>query len=119
MANITPCNFLAPTVIEASVPFDPFFKRTKKKILFHTKFRLSSLKEKLFPKKMTKKITSISESPISETTTLNLQPGEWVQVRSFDEISATLNEEGKFKGLYFMPEMEKFCGKKFKVDSSW
>ena len=46
---------------------------------------------------------------------LNLQPGEWVQVRSIDEISRTLDEAGKYKGLYFMPAMEEYCGKKFRV----
>jgi hypothetical protein len=46
---------------------------------------------------------------------LNLQAGDWVEVRSIDEISLTLDENRKYKGLLFMPEMEKFCGKKFKV----
>jgi hypothetical protein len=46
---------------------------------------------------------------------LNLQPGEWVEVRSIDEISRTLDDKGKHKGLLFMPEMKNFCGKKFKV----
>jgi hypothetical protein len=52
---------------------------------------------------------------MSQNEVLNLQPGEWVQVRSCEEISATLDEKRKYKGLYFMPEMEKFCGGKFKV----
>jgi hypothetical protein len=47
--------------------------------------------------------------------TLNLQAGEWVQVRSIDEISLTLDKNQKYKGLYFMPEMEKFCGGKYRV----
>lgn len=46
---------------------------------------------------------------------LNLQPGEWVEVRSVKEIFATLDKEGKLKGLRFIPEMAKFCGKRFKV----
>ena len=46
---------------------------------------------------------------------LNLQPGEWVEVRSIDEISKTLDEKRKYQGVIFMPEMESFCGKKFKV----
>lgn len=46
---------------------------------------------------------------------LNLRPGELVQVRSKEEIFSTLNERGRNKGLYFMPEMLKFCDKKFKV----
>ena len=49
------------------------------------------------------------------TDSLNLQVGEWVQIRSKEEIFSTLNEEGKYKGLLFMAEMIRFCGKKFKV----
>ena len=47
--------------------------------------------------------------------TLNLQPGEWVEVRSAKEIFATLDAQGKLKGLRFTPEMAKFCGKRFRV----
>lgn len=46
---------------------------------------------------------------------LNLQPGEWVEVRSVKEIFATLDAQGKLRGLHFIPEMVKFCGKRFKV----
>lgn len=46
---------------------------------------------------------------------LNLQLGEWVEVNSIEDIRATLDEKGKFKGLFFMPGMKQFCGKKFKV----
>ena len=47
--------------------------------------------------------------------TLNLQPGEWVEVCSVKEIFATLDKRGKLKGLRFTPEMVKFCGRRFKV----
>jgi hypothetical protein len=53
--------------------------------------------------------------PSSVNTPLNLQPGEWVEVRSIDEISQSLDERRKYKGVIFMPEMESYCGKKFKV----
>lgn len=46
---------------------------------------------------------------------LNLQPGEWVEVRSMEEILATLDERGKNRGMGFMPEMMQFCGEKFRV----
>jgi len=46
---------------------------------------------------------------------LNLQPREWVEVRLLKEIFATLDEQGKLRGLRFTREMEKFCGKRFKV----
>ncbi len=41
--------------------------------------------------------------------------GEWAEVRSLDEIQATLDAEGKLDGLPFMPEMIKYCGRKFRV----
>ncbi len=50
-----------------------------------------------------------------ENEILNLQPGEWVEVLSEDEIKATLDEQGKYRGLRFMPEMRRFCGKRFRV----
>jgi hypothetical protein len=46
---------------------------------------------------------------------LNLQPGDWVEVRSVKEIFATLDAQGKLKGLRFTPEMMKFCGKRLRV----
>ena len=46
---------------------------------------------------------------------LNLQPGESVEVRSKKEICATLDEDGSFEGLLFNSEMYKYCGKKFRV----
>jgi hypothetical protein len=46
---------------------------------------------------------------------LNLKTGEWVEVRSRAEILATLDERGCFGNLPFMPEMLRYCGKKFRV----
>jgi hypothetical protein len=48
-------------------------------------------------------------------TRLRLWPGEWVRVRSFAEISATLDGEGRLDGLPFMPEMLRYCGKRHRV----
>ncbi len=53
--------------------------------------------------------------PLMPNEILNLQPGEWVEVLSEDEIMATLDEGGKYRGLRFMPEQKEFCGKRFKV----
>jgi len=46
---------------------------------------------------------------------LNLEPNEWVEVRSPKEIFLTLNAQGKLNGLRFTPEMTKFCGRRFRV----
>lgn len=44
-----------------------------------------------------------------------LLPGDLVEVRSSQEILATLDEKGTFKNLPFMPEMLPFCGRQFRV----
>jgi hypothetical protein len=41
--------------------------------------------------------------------------GDLVTVRPLDEILATLDADGKFEGMPFMPEMVRFCGRTFKV----
>ena len=41
--------------------------------------------------------------------------GEFVEVRSRDEILATLDEHALLRALPFMPEMLQFCGKRFRV----
>ncbi len=48
-------------------------------------------------------------------TTLNLRRGECVEVRSEEEILATLDEKGELEGLPFQPEMLRFCGEQFPV----
>lgn len=41
--------------------------------------------------------------------------GDWVEVRSRDEILATLDNKGRLEGLPFMPQMFRYCGKRFAV----
>jgi hypothetical protein len=48
---------------------------------------------------------------------LDLQPGEWVRVRSIQEILGTLDGRGLNRGLEFKPEMFLFCGRKVRVES--
>jgi hypothetical protein len=47
-----------------------------------------------------------------------MRAGEWVEVRSKEEILATLDREGRLEGLPFMPEMLGFCGKRFQIYKS-
>lgn len=47
---------------------------------------------------------------------LALQPGEWVRVRSADDIRATLGPDKKNRGLLFDPEMVQFCGESRQVE---
>jgi hypothetical protein len=46
---------------------------------------------------------------------INLQPGEWVEVKSLQSITETLNERGHNRGLYFSPDMRRFIGKRCRV----
>jgi hypothetical protein len=46
---------------------------------------------------------------------MKLSTGEWVEVRSKEEILRTLDNEGRLEGMPFMPEMFEFCGKRFQV----
>ncbi|MHC2576695.1 hypothetical protein ACVI1J_001591 [Bradyrhizobium diazoefficiens] len=41
---------------------------------------------------------------------LNLQPGEWVEVKPMQSIIATLDEHGLNRGLWFSPDMHRLCG---------
>lgn len=46
----------------------------------------------------------------------HLRVGEVVEVRSEQEILATLDANGQLESLPFMPEMLRFCGQRFRVD---
>jgi hypothetical protein len=53
------------------------------------------------------------KSPEGET--LDLEPGEWVRVRSPEEIEATLDDKGTNRGLSFDREMLRYCGQTMRV----
>jgi hypothetical protein len=56
-----------------------------------------------------------SEQKLRDDEVLNLQPGDWIEVKNEEEILATLDEKGAYKGLYWMCNMRKFCGKRYRV----
>lgn len=44
-----------------------------------------------------------------------LKVGDWVEVRTKEEILRTLDRNGQLDGIPFMPEMFAFCGKRFRI----
>src|SRR4029453_3187430 len=44
-----------------------------------------------------------------------LRVGDWVEVRSKEEILRTLDHNGEKEGIPFMPEMLAFCGRQFQI----
>jgi hypothetical protein len=55
---------------------------------------------------------TLAKTPVE---TLDLQPGELVQVRSQEEIMATLNKDHRNRGLLFDSEMLPYCGHLYRV----
>ena len=51
------------------------------------------------------------------TEFLDLQPGEMVEVKSIQEIAATLNQDGLNRGLHFSADQRPFCGGRYRVRS--
>jgi hypothetical protein len=49
------------------------------------------------------------------TATLNLEAGELVRIRHYEEILATLNTKGENRGLSFDAEMVPYCGRTFRI----
>jgi len=46
---------------------------------------------------------------------MTMRAGDWVEVRSKEEILATLDKGGRLEGLPFMPQMFDSCGQKFQI----
>ncbi|HSQ64553.1 MAG TPA: hypothetical protein VLM85_15120 [Polyangiaceae bacterium] len=68
-----------------------------------------------------RKLKLLSEVPMQGPGTkfaeepLDLQPGDWVQIRSREEIAATLDHRGKARGLWFDYEMLPYLGGTYRV----
>lgn len=57
-------------------------------------------------------------NPTKRRRPLNLRAGDWVVIRSQEEILATLDDQGRLDSLPFQPEMLAFCGKRMRVAKS-
>jgi hypothetical protein len=58
----------------------------------------------------------MNSKPFSWPRSLGLSVGDWVVVRSPEEILATLDDRARLDNLPFQPEMLAFCGKRLQVD---
>ncbi len=58
----------------------------------------------------------VTPTPVAlDEEVLNLRAGELVEIKSEREILAMLDANRRFKGLYFMGGMRKFCGQRVRV----
>ncbi|HWG97209.1 MAG TPA: hypothetical protein VN647_09015 [Nitrospira sp.] len=46
---------------------------------------------------------------------MKLKAGDWVEVKSKEEILATLDKNGRLEEMPFMPQMFEYCGQRFKI----
>jgi hypothetical protein len=58
---------------------------------------------------------TIPEGAPTPSEQLDLQPGEWVEVKSHDEILGTVNTRLQNRGLKYNAEMTPVCGQRFRV----
>ena len=49
---------------------------------------------------------------------MRLRAGDWVEIRSREEILGSLDKNGRLEGLPFMPQMLAYCGHRFRVQAS-
>jgi hypothetical protein len=49
------------------------------------------------------------------STGLTFRAGDWIEIRSKEEILQTLDKKGQLEGLPFMPQMFQYCGQHFQV----
>jgi hypothetical protein len=76
---------------------------------------LASLNQKVESLMIGKGNLTLGDRTRTPTVTLGLKPGEYVEVKSLNEIRATLDRRGRNRGLSFNLEMLKYCGKRYKV----
>jgi hypothetical protein len=108
MENKYSCQSLTEPLKESSEEMNRLFKlKTKLFVIKDTGY--ARIKYKFL------RMTAKKSPEVIQKEALNLKAGDYVMVRSLSEIAQTLDERGRHKGLYFMPEMEKFCGKKFRI----
>lgn len=57
----------------------------------------------------------IERGQSTPSQTLGLQPGEWVEIKTVEEIRETLNRDGFNRGMRFDEEMLRYCGGRFRI----
>ncbi len=66
----------------------------------------------VFSAKQNMKMLPVMRTPFSSP---EFGPGDTVEIRSMEQIEATLDQRGRNRGLSFTPEMKEMCGRRFRV----
>ena len=102
---------LAHSFLEHLVKLSPFGFRILKRIR-------DKAHRKLFGRDVPDFIGQIDPGAPTPGGRLNLKPGEWVRIKSKEEIASSLDRLRKNRGMYFDREMVIYCGREARVKSS-
>lgn len=58
---------------------------------------------------------SVPDGSATPSVSLDLVPGEYVRIKSAEEIATTLNSENRNRGMWFGPDQAPYCGDTFRV----
>ena len=103
---------------------EPPPESTSRRVKLAIRRRLSPENERIFKNFTNDLINRVyrfsgrGSKPLSDPKEFNnpeLAVGDWVRVRSLDEIQSTLNNWGQLKGCTFMPEMIDYCDTRQKI----
>jgi hypothetical protein len=114
------CNFLCANLASISEPNDPFrptFNNIKR-LLINTIFYRFPFLIPLFNSvilKRSKGSITPSAKRLTDVSNQNIAFGDTVEILSELNIRKSLDNKNKLKGLGFMPEMGKYCGRQFRV----
>lgn len=62
-------------------------------------------------------VAGTRQEPVRDEEVLNLQPGEWVEIKQGVDLREQLTPHGRNRGLWFDWEMERYCGGRYQVRS--
>jgi hypothetical protein len=117
--NAGPCQ--SPELLASSSPYPRFMTRLhliswyiKREGIFVGLRRMATAISTVL-KPAQRRIPSVAAQDVWEDEVQDFQPGEWVEVKSREEILPTLDQNAKHRGLRFVPEMYDFCGRRFRV----
>jgi hypothetical protein len=84
-----------------------------RRFAFFIRLAISNRLSRLFRGRNAHQLTGDQQQTLNAE--LNLQPGELVEIKSPEEIKATLDAQGRNRGLSFEPEMALHCGRRYRV----
>jgi hypothetical protein len=106
---------IVPWLRRRSVPFRWAFRYLRARGPGFVLRKTLSVGEQAVQRKFASCAALAWKTPAVEHLALGLKPGEWVEVKSLEEILATLDSKGKTHGLSFTNEMKLHCGKRYRV----